>query len=198
MNKEVEVMRVIRIPPLGKLVVEYRGKRYELISEVAEENVKQFLLTAVGELIAFSGGYQQLVNEGLAPPIVPAAQPRPIGESDESLTEQQARFLAGLEASRDAMVAEKKRPPSVALPGIPRVSAQPSQALNPVEQIDRILQRYVEADPELENRSIHLVQHPAGGLQIDVDGKRYQRPSEIEDQRIQVLIKKAIKEWESR
>lgn len=193
MKKEVEVMRVWRVPPMGKLVVEFRGKRYENISEVGEENVKRFLLTAVGELMAFSGGYQALVGEGLAPPITPSSgQP----QEGESLSEQQARFLASLQASRDATVAEKKKP-SMILPGINRVNDAPAASLNPVEQIDRILQRYVEADPELSNRSIHLVQHPAGGLQIDVDGKRYQRPSEIEDQRVQILIKKAIKEWES-
>ncbi len=193
MKKEVEVMRVLRVPPLGKLVVEFRGKRYQNINEVSEENVRRFLLTAVGELMVFSGGYQTLVDEGLAPPVVPKE-----GQASdaESLSEQQAKFLASLEASRDALKAEKKRP-SMMLPGINRVSSAPSPALNPVEQIDNILQRYVEADPELSNRSIHLVQHPAGGLQIDVDGKRYQRPAEIEDQRVQILIKKAIKEWEA-
>jgi hypothetical protein len=193
MKKEVEVMRVLRVPPMGKLVVEFRGHRYENIAEVGEENVKRFLLTAVGELMSFSGGYQALVDEGLAPPIAPV--PGRPQESDPQ-TEQQAKFLASLEASRDAVKAEKKRA-SVLLPGISRVNSTPSSALNPVEQIDRILQQYVEADPELANRSVHLVQHPAGGLQIEVDGKRYQRPGEIEDQRIQLLIKKAIKEWEA-
>ncbi len=192
MKKEVEVMRVLRVPPMGKLVVEFRGNRYENIAQVSEEKVKRFLLTAVGELMAFSGGYQTLVDEGLAPPIITSDSKT---QSDESLSEQQARFLASLEASRDALKAEKKRISS--LSGISHVSAAPSSALNPVEQIDRILQQYVEADPELSGRSIHLVQHPAGGLQIDVDGKRYQRPSEIDDQRIQILIKKAIKEWEA-
>ncbi|MBE7529160.1 MAG: hypothetical protein HND44_00050 [Chloroflexi bacterium] len=192
MKKEVEVMRVLRVPPMGKLVVEFRGNRYENIAQVSEEKVKRFLLTAVGELMAFSGGYQTLVDEGLAPPIITSDSKT---QSDESLSEQQARFLASLEASRDALKAEKKRISS--LSGISHVSAAPSSALNPVEQIDRILQQYVEADPALSGRSIHLVQHPAGGLQIDVDGKRYQRPSEIDDQRIQILIKKAIKEWEA-
>ncbi|MCL4263946.1 MAG: hypothetical protein KJ069_12055 [Anaerolineae bacterium] len=192
MKKEVEVMRVLRVPPLGKLVVEFRGKRYENIDQVGEENVKRFLLTAVGELMAFSGGYQTLVDEGLAPPIAASGS---TPSSDESLSEQQARFLASLEASRDALKAEKKK--ASILPGLSQTNPVPSSALNPVEQIDRILQRYVEADPELSNRAIHLIQHPAGGLQIDVDGKRYQRPSEIDDQRIQILIKKAIKEWEA-
>lgn len=194
MNKEVEVMRVLRVPPMGKLVVEFRGNRYENITDVTEENVSRLLLTAVGELVAFADGYQNLVNEGLAPPVKPSG---PGDTSTESLSEQQARFISQLEASRDATKVERKQPPNVALPGIPRVNSTPSQALSPVEQIDQILQRYVSADPEFSERNIHLVQHPAGGLQIEIDGRSYQRPSEIEDQRVQILIKKAIKEWEA-
>lgn len=202
MKQEVEVMRVLRVPPMGKLVIEYRGKRYQHISEVAEENVKRFLLTAVAELIVFSDNYQNLVDQGVAPPIAPPVSAAPARDDSEgelpegeSLTEQQARFLTSLEAARDATKAERKR--STGLPGIQGVNPMPSPALNPVQQIDRILQKHVDADPELSNRNIHLVQHPAGGLQIEVDGKRYQRPAEIEDPRIQLLIKKAVKEWEA-
>lgn len=193
MNKEVEVMHVLRVPPIGKLVVEFNKQRYENISDVSEENVSRLLLTAVGELITFVGGYEKLVAEGLAPPITAPGAVNP----EESLSEKQARFIANLEMSREATKKEKKAPPSLAMPGIPRVSSTPSASLSPVQQIDEILQRYIAADPELAHRSIHLVQHPAGGLQIDIDSQSYQRPSEIEDQRVQILIKKAIKEWEA-
>lgn len=194
MKNVVEVMRVLRVPPMGKLVVEFKDNRYQNIADVDAENVSRLLLTAVAELIDFAGGYQNLVNEGLAPPI--AAGPSG-SDQPESLSEQQARFIANLEASRDAMKAEKKLPPNPVMPGIQRTNTTPSASLSPVEQIDAILQRYVSADPELSTRSIHLIQHPAGGLQIEVDGKSYQRPREIEDQRVQILIKKAIKEWEA-
>ena len=198
MNKEVEVMRVLRVPPMGKLVVEFKGERYENISEVDAENVSRLLLTAVGELVTFAGGYQNLVDEGLAPELeVPTASSAADSEeAPESLTEKQARFISTLEASRDAVKVEKKKA-STALPGIQRVNTTPSNALSPVEQIDAILQSYIEADPELSNHKIHLVQHPAGGLQINVDSQSYQHPREIEDEKIQMVIKKAIKEWEA-
>ena len=48
MKNEMEVMRVWRVPPMGKLVVEFRGSRFETIEEVPEENVRQLILTAVG------------------------------------------------------------------------------------------------------------------------------------------------------
>jgi hypothetical protein len=69
--------------------------------------------------------------------------------------------------------------------------------LSLVEQVDAILQRHLLADPELAGHKIHLVQNANGGLIIDVDGKRYERPRDIENPQIQMMIKRALKEWES-
>ncbi|MCZ7666008.1 MAG: hypothetical protein M5U34_01560 [Chloroflexi bacterium] len=57
MRKEIEMMRILRVPPLAKLVVEANEERYESLSDVANPQVQQRLLAAIGELIAFSGGY---------------------------------------------------------------------------------------------------------------------------------------------
>ena len=72
-----------------------------------------------------------------------------------------------------------------------------NKMLSLVEQVDAILQRHLLADPELADRKIHLVQNASGGLIIDVDGKRYERPRDIENPQIQMMIKRALKEWES-
>jgi hypothetical protein len=69
--------------------------------------------------------------------------------------------------------------------------------LSLVEQVDAILQRHLLADPELAGHKIHLVQDATGGLIIDVDGQRYQRPRDIENPQIQMIIKQALKEWEA-
>lgn len=202
MRKEIEIMRVLRVPPLGKLVVEVNGQRYKNLSEIKEENVGHLLLAAIGELMTFAGGYQKLADAGVAPPL---NTPEPAPQAEASLTQQQANFLASLEAERDAL---KSAPPSgprfPVLSGIqPKVEpARPpsvSEAKSPnlVEQIDALLQRYVAAEPELAGRSIHLVQDPNGGLQIEVDGKYYRRPREIEERNIQLVIKRALKDWES-
>ena len=67
MQNEVEIMRVLRVPPMGKLVVSFNGQRYESIAELSEENVRQLMQAAIGELITFAGGYQTLVDAGVAP-----------------------------------------------------------------------------------------------------------------------------------
>ena len=202
MRKEIEIMRVLRVPPLGKLVVEVNGRRCESLSEIEEENVRRLLLAAIGELMIFAGGYQKLADAGVAPPL---NAPEPAPEDGPSLTERQADFLASLEAERDALKSAPSSKPRFPVlsgiqPGVEPARTPPAseaKALNLVEQIDTMLQRYVAADPELARRSIHLVQDPNGGLQIEVDGKYYRRPREIEDRTIQLVIKRALKDWES-
>ena len=78
-----------------------------------------------------------------------------------------------------------------------RNAASANKMLSLVEQVDAILQRHLLTEPELAERNIHLVQDPSGGLIIEVDGQRYQRPREIENPRIQLMIKQALKEWEA-
>ena len=77
MQREIEIMRVLRTPPMGKLVVNYSDKRYESISDVPEANVRQLLHAAIGELITFAGGYQQLVDAGVAPPLASSPESEP-------------------------------------------------------------------------------------------------------------------------
>jgi hypothetical protein len=202
MRKEIEVMQVLRLPPLGKLVVSVNNTRYEKISELGEGNKKRLLLAAIGELVDFAGGYQELVNAGVAPMIkqVPVQDDGTFSTSSE-LGEQQKRFLANLEAERNAIRNAASSKPNISVFSGRRPSpsaANSNQIDNLVEQIDLILQKYLQEDPEMANHSIHLMQSPAGGLQIKIDGELFQRPREIQNKKIQLMIKQALKEWESR
>lgn len=97
MRDEIEVMRVVRVPPMGKLVIQAGGQRFEKLNEIQSEKVKQRVLAAIGELITFAGGYRALENDGLAPPLEPP-QGRAAREAEEEpLTPAQEAFLASLE-----------------------------------------------------------------------------------------------------
>lgn len=195
MQNEIEIMRVLRIPPMGKLVVAYNNERYTTIEELSEQNVRQLLHAAIGELITFAGGYQTLVDAGVAPPLAAEKRETPPREAEAS------QFLEQMEVERDRVKASKPKPlPSLLAnlrPRKARNEASANKMLSLVEQVDAILQRHLLTDPELSGRKIHLVQDPNGGLIIEVDGKRYQRPREIDDPRIQIMIKRALKEWEA-
>jgi len=196
MKNEIEVMRVFRVPPRGQLAVEINGRRYENISEIEAANWRQLTVTAVGELIHFAGGYQALVDAGVAAPAVPAVPPAhetpPL-----SPEEQQAQFLAEQQAR---LYAAKTSPPKARtpLPIVPPAkTGAAQQPLSLLEQIDVVLQKHILADPELANRSIHLTGSKEGGVHVNVDGKIYDNPRDIEDSRIKLAIKMALKEWES-
>ena len=232
MKKEVEVLRIVRIPPLGKLVMQVGEQRYEHFNEITDEKIKQVVLAAIGELVGLVGGYQVLTNAGVAPDLTPAAPP----PAEQPLTPEQARFMAQLEAERDALQTalrqktgqpiidledlvdepvkqpkeEAERPLVPPTPTPAQEAPQPKPQPTPpppakptkdraqiVQQVDAILQQHLSNNPEFVGRSIHIIQNPAGGVGIDVDGAIYRKPQEIEDQAVQALIKQSLKEWES-
>jgi hypothetical protein len=208
MDQEITVMQIVRVPPRGKLVVEANGRRYNSLDEVTHPPTRQRILAAIGELVSFAGNYAALVDAGLAPPIRPPESPSAAPE--EALAEEQAKFLAALEQERDSLrqAASKPRLPLIPLPGRRPSTAEPppivdivapklAAPLSIVEQIDAILQKYLAAEPELAKHDVHLKQADAG-LRILVDNRVYERPAEIPDKRIQLAIKMALKEWESR
>lgn len=207
MRQEIEVMRVLRVPPLGKLVVEVNGKRYEMLNEVDDAPGKRRLLAAVGELITFADGYNSLVDAGVAPPIVTEAPATPpVTAEEESLKAEQARFLEELEKQRDALKlkagvstepAVVSLPPEKTEPPPPRPKTSSRQSASVASQIDTILQSLKAEDPKLAERPIRLRQNPAGGLHIEVDGQVYKEPSEIEDGDVRKLIRRAVQIWRS-
>ncbi len=184
MQNEIEIMRVLRVPPKGQLVVEVNGNRYEAITELQSPKNRQLLLAAVGELITFAGGYQALIDAGVAAPTLPP-QPK------KSLEEQRAEFLASMETSSGPTS-------SSPLTATAEPSADKTTDLPIVEQIDAILQQYVAKSPSLNQHRIHLIGDPSGGIKINVDGQIYNRPKEIGDKQIQLIIKQALKTWESK
>jgi hypothetical protein len=194
MDREIEVMRVLRTPPLGKLVAEFQGKRYAHLNEISENNVQRLLLAAIGELIDFAGGYETLVDAGVAPPM-----DLKMKKESAPLAEKQAAFVASLEEERENLQNKPvKRRRRKILPGLKAAKVDERPQMVPlIEQIDAILQKHVTTDPLLSSHSVHLRQNPAGGLQIEVNGEFYNRPSDIADKRIQIAIKSALKEWES-
>lgn len=199
MQNEIEVMRVIRTPPMGSLVVQAGGKRLKQLSSAGDEKLRRRILTAIGELIDFAGGYDALVREGVAPALPSAVQrSESTTDADDNLTREQAAFLDQLERELKANALGDIADLTGA-PVEPQMSSDEfaRPGINLVAEIDQILQKHVSADERLARRNIHLRQAPGKMLQIVVDGNVYEHPNDIEDATVRGVLKQALKEWES-
>jgi hypothetical protein len=200
MRDEIEVMTVIRIPPLGKLVVEAGAARFQSLEEVHEEALRRRLLAAIGELVVFAGGYDRLLVEGVAPP---ASAPAGQRQAEPTLTAEQEAFLSSLEQE---LRATARRGPS-RIPdarSAEEYNAQLDELISDrspedvVANINFILQRHLEREPELAGRTIRLEQPPDDALRIRVDDRSYLQPADIEDATIRRVLRQALMEWEQR
>ena len=193
---DIEVMKVIRKTPLGKLAVEVNSVQYESLANVPAANVKQAILAAVGDLIVFVDGYDALVQAGMAPPVTgadPSGQPLP-----SSMSEREAAFRNELARQRyEAELAEKVEPEPVKKEPPPELDDGPDVEINLVEQIDTLFQKHLGEDPSLKGRNVGLESVPGGGLRIRVDGKYYSQPKEIGDVKVRQALMLALREWEN-
>ncbi|MBP7997975.1 MAG: hypothetical protein KA314_20505 [Chloroflexi bacterium] len=193
MRKEMEVMRIFRVPPLGKIVVEVGSNRYLNLDEIPEPEAKRRVVAAIGDLLVFAGGYQRLVDADVAPPLplnLAGANrgPLPPLPTTRDLAVTPPRIAAANEKS----TAPVSRPVATG----PLNEAASATMMNIAAQIDEILQRHIATIPALSSRVIHLKQSASGGLVIEVDGQSFKRPNEIDDKEVRDVIKRALKEWE--
>ncbi|MCA9994367.1 MAG: hypothetical protein KDE56_01390, partial [Anaerolineales bacterium] len=139
--------------------------------------IQHLLLAAIGELIDFAGGYQVLVDAGVAPPLV--------GETGR------------LSPQPPAPQAAPSAAPSVRPQARQTAVSSPSHSgVNIVDELNAILQKRLQEEPELNGRSLKIARAAAGDLRIEADGKLYQRPEELTDPVLKELLRQALAEWE--
>lgn len=198
MEKEIEVMRITRVPPMGKLVVWVGDQSYDKLSDVPNQALRQRLMAAIGELIVFADGYETLVDAGLAPPpsVTPAASPhQPIAKSIE---ERKAAFMASIEKQQLETRSQAGDQLAATVPAMPESDPNSPVAVDLAAQINAILERKVADNPLLHGRTIQLRQDPLKGITIFVDGQYYGSPDEIDDPLVRKTIRDAAREWEVR
>jgi hypothetical protein len=66
-----------------------------------------------------------------------------------------------------------------------------------VEQIDEILQKRLVGS-YLSNRLIRLVETPSGGVEVNIDGEKYDGVGEVPDLAVRQFIQECVKEWENK
>jgi len=178
MDNEMVVMSVVRVPPMGKLLVESLGVRYESLAEVPDGAVRRMVTAAIAELVVFAGGYDKLVQAGLAPPLA--------GETSVPATmeERQAAFESAVARQMEEYLTESAPAPD------------PEEPLSIPDQINPLIEKHLAANPQLAGRTVRLEQDLKGNLRVLCDGVAYERPDLIEDPAIRRTIRAALSEWD--
>jgi hypothetical protein len=63
------------------------------------------------------------------------------------------------------------------------------------EQIEDILRAKLKADPALQNYDVDLGTGEGGGLEIWVNGKKYQGANELPDEKLKEAFRASIRKW---
>jgi hypothetical protein len=217
-----ELLRLLRHPETGQLIVEVAGQRYTKLAEVTDKKVGQYILRLATHFLAFTNGVigtesgvKAVFNpkvgktpppltpvapspEREAPPAAPAETGR-AGSVPKPPPEVEAAFLESLR-SQPSPPASPPRPGLLgrSTPPPPASSASSSSlpGLNLAEEINKIAQSRLMASPLASSTDLEITSDPGGGIRIKVNGVIYTSPNDVPQAEVRELIKASIKQWE--
>lgn len=210
----VELLRLLRQPGSGQLVVEVAGQRYSKLADITDRKIGQFVLHVAAHLLAFTNGVivtpagiKSVVNpkdqlgEAPAPPgrsqPAKARPPQPEPLVPPPSPEAEAAFRASLAASSLGQPEPvSSRPKGMFGFGRPASASTPMPAISLADEINEIVQNRLRYSPPTAPVRIDITSKPDGGINIIVNGHTYSSPEEIPDPEVKDLIKQSIKEWE--
>jgi hypothetical protein len=220
----VELLRLLRDPQSGQLMIEIAGRRYTKLAEITDKEIGQYILKLAAHLLAFTNG-MIATDAGLkslpAPKVgetpMPLAAPTPVSQlsspvagpgqvqpalAQSSFTPQPASTVeAALFASIRGQSAAPQPPPPPQRRGFfGRPKPAPAEPLLPelnlAAQINEIAQARLRYSPLAATTQLEITSDPGGGILINVNGTIYRGPDDIPYPEVKELIQASIKEWE--
>ncbi len=216
-QEPVELLRLLRDPQSGQLIVQIGGQQYHKLTEVADKKIGQFILKLAAHLLAFTNG--RIVTEaGLKSVYNPKVGqvPEPVVDDAPPAETAAPQIKPGTsQQTQQSQPAPSPQPPPVTPPlspspppessssrglfGIPKPSpGLPSMlpAINLAREINDIVQNRLLYSPLGQTTKIDIISAPDGGIRINVNGSFYSTPDEVPDPDVKALIKESIKQWE--
>lgn len=211
----VELLRLLRDPQSGQLIVEIAGRRYTKLADIADKEIGQYILKLAAYLLAFTNG--MIVTEAgvkslqvpklgpvplppvTAAPVSPPARPQAT-QFESVLTPKtapqvEAAFLASLRQP----AALPEPPQRRGLFGRPKPAQNDEPLLPPLnlaEQINKIAQAKLMASPLAYTTKLEITSDLHGGICIKVNGTPYPSPDDVPNPEVRELIKESIRVWE--
>ncbi len=209
-----ELLRLLRQPGSGQLVVEVAGQRYAKLADITDRKIGQFVLHVAAHLLAFTNGVivtpagmksvynpKDQLGEAPAPPgrsqPAKARPPQPEPLVPPPPPEAEAAFRASLAANPLGQPEPVSSKPK-GMFGFGRTSTVGARipTINLADEINEIVQNRLRYSPPTGPVKIDITSKPDGGINIIVNGHTYSSPEEIPDPEVKDLIKQSIKEWE--
>lgn len=220
-TEPVELLRLLRDPQSGQLIIQVGRQHYTKLADVADKKIGQYILKLAAHFLAFTNGmivteagvksiYTPKVSK-TPQPITPApstpppsiSAPAPIEEIKPTQPdppvpkpspEIEATFLSSLRATPP----QPEPAPSRGLFGRSKPTPAPSilPTLNLAKEINDIVQQRLMYSPLGANNKVDITSAPDGGIRINVNGSFYSSPDDVPDPEIKTLIKESIKQWE--
>lgn len=165
----------------GRFVVRADGRLYHDLPEGLEDDVRRILT-----------GLKSIASEETAPSTAASAH-----QPDAESTAEAAVSAAAIPspgALPKFTLPEAKEPPRFG-----RVKA-PTDIIPEIDiarAIEDFLQHKLETTERFRGRSIHVRHAPGGGVAIDVDGRRYETVSDVDDEEVRAFLREMIEEWQA-
>lgn len=174
-----EVLRVLRHPLTGRLIVEIAGRRYHSLAEITDADAAQGLQVTVRDLAQFAGA--EPAAAATAAPAAPPPQAAPPAQPSA----RPALRVPSMNPFRQVLVLRElgtlEPPPPVSL----------------AQQIDEVLQQLIAGTP-FAARQLQVRTGPEDGVLFAADGAAHTELADIPDPAVQEVFREAIRRWESR
>jgi hypothetical protein len=200
-----ELLRLLRDPASGQLLVEVAGRRYTKLAEVSDKKTGQHILMLAAHLLHFTGGMVATSAglKSLAAP-VPDRVPEPLGQDTSPGVSTSFNLPSPAPPEIEAaLLAALQKPPVTPEPvrrgllGRPRLAAESAlPGLNLADEINTIAQMLLIASPLAATTDLKITADPGGGIRIKINGAYYSGPDEVPMPEVKDLIKTAIRQWE--
>jgi hypothetical protein len=207
-SQPVELLRLLRDPQSGQLIVEIAGQRYTRLANIADKEIGQYILKLTAHLLAFTNGMiatEAGVKSVYTPRVgetpLPLVAPTPVSQLPDPAMpapappEIEAAFLASLQAQP---IQPEPKPQRKGFFGRAKSTTEEPRlpSLNLAQQINQIVQARLRYSPLAATTKLEIISDPGGGIQIIVNDTAYGSPDDIGDLEVKELIKASIKEWE--
>jgi len=218
LDEPVELLRLLRHPQSGQLVVEIVGQRYTKLADITDKKVGQHILHLTAHLLAFTNG-MIVTDAGMKSVYKPRVEetPPPLAPSEPEANESTTPAVAPAEPEAGPQPPPSPKPPPLSsfenttfhqpdplqpqgglLSRVTQPTPPPPSipSLNLAGEINDLVQARLRYSPLAKSFRVDIKSDLSGGIRIDVNGQFYTSPDDVPDQEVRDLIKDAIKEWE--